>query len=90
MERCTKSDILEEMKITIGPGTNTTQVRGCYRTNVTFWDPDGPPHSSANIDVFIPKSNSVTEIKRRALEQARAFLQKALDAPAVETTEIVP
>lgn len=78
------------MKITIGPGINTTQVKGCYRINVTFWDSDGPPHSSANVDVFVPMSDSVTEIKRRALEHARAFLQKALDAPAVETTDVVP
>jgi hypothetical protein len=41
-------------------------------------DPDGPPHNSATVDVFVEHSDSYAEIRSRAVEAARAFFSKAL------------
>jgi hypothetical protein len=54
---------------------------------VSFHDPNGPPHNSAVVDVFIEHTDSYAEIRKRAIEAAREFFKKALAAEAVETPE---
>jgi hypothetical protein len=72
------------MKITIGV-INPTKVREHFRTDVTFWDPEGPPHNSVRVDVFVPVTDSISELKTTAIARARVVLEKALAAPAVES-----
>ena len=48
-------------------------------------DPDGPPHNSATVEVFVDHSDSYSEIRSRAVEAARAFFSKALASEFAES-----
>lgn len=54
---------------------------------VSFHDPDGPPHNSAIVDVFVDYTDSYAELRRRSIMAARSFFEKALAAEPVEKKE---
>ncbi len=74
------------MKITVAH-ILPENVSGNFRVRVNFWDSDGPPHASAEAMVYVPIADSIAEVKRRAIEQARNLFEKALAAPAEETPQ---
>jgi hypothetical protein len=54
---------------------------------ISFHDPDGPPHNSATLDLFVDQTDSFEEIRKRAIQAARSFFEKSLSADPVETKE---
>lgn len=52
---------------------------------VIFSDKNGPPHNSAELAVFVDYSDSYSDIRRRAIEEAQKFFKEALTFEAVET-----
>jgi hypothetical protein len=52
---------------------------------VSFWDENGPPHNSAEIEVFVDHSDSLSEIRKQAIQKAHGFFKEALKSDTVET-----
>jgi ribosomal protein L16/L10AE len=76
------------MEITIGNISPRDSMQKIL-VRVCFYDPSGPPNNSGEVDVFIEQSDSYQEIRRRAIEAARSFLEKVLAAPPIEAPDDV-
>ena len=53
-------------------------VQGYNEVSVSYWDEQAVPHNGAVLTIFVPTTDSVSEMQRRALDECRRFLTSAL------------
>ena len=53
-------------------------VQGRNEVSVSYWDEQTVPHNGAVLTIFVPTTDSVSEMQQRALDECRRFLRSAV------------
>ena len=74
------------MKITVAAVQPRDEINKVW-VRVLFQSSEGPPYNNGAVEVFVEPTDSVQEIRRRAIEASRDFLQRALTTGFSEITK---
>jgi hypothetical protein len=76
------------MKISVRRIEPRDQI-GKFFVQVSFWNENGQSHNGAEVEVFVDQHDSYSEIRKRALERTREFLQEVLACEDVEDSNLL-